>query len=160
MFLFNPYFIKYRICNFVFMNQEFSFQEIIESKEIIFYDGVCNLCNGSVNYILKRDKKKLFLFTSLQSEFSKEFLECHKELKEIDSIFLSKKNQVFTKSSAIIEIFASFSTFSKVFYIGYLIPKLIRDYLYENIAKRRYKWFGKTDNCSIPTPETKVRFLD
>ena len=133
----------------------------LENKSIILFDGVCNLCNNSVQFIIKRDKKHPFLFTSLQSDAAQELL-LHFTLKnsDFDSIILIQNNKVYQKSTAILQISRQLDGLWKLNYGFIIIPKFIRDFVYTIIAKNRYKWFGKKDHCMIPTQELKIRFLD
>ncbi|WP_299627311.1 thiol-disulfide oxidoreductase DCC family protein [uncultured Tenacibaculum sp.] len=130
-------------------------------KKIIIFDGVCNLCNQSVLKVIKLDKKNAFLFTSLQSEIGKEVLEHLKiDTSKIDSIILfDPKGKYYIKSSAALKIMSSFNGFWKLTQIFWLIPKALRNLVYDFIAKNRYKWFGKKDQCMIPTPELTSKFL-
>ena len=130
-------------------------------KKIIIFDGVCNLCNQSVLKVIKLDKKNTFLFTSLQSETGKEILEHLKiDTSKIDSIILfDPKGKYYIKSSAALKIMSSFNGFWKLTQIFWLIPKALRNLVYDFIAKNRYKWFGKKDQCMIPTPELTSKFL-
>lgn len=130
-------------------------------KPIIFFDGVCNLCNASVQFILKRDKEDKFLFASLQSGFAKENLPIGLSDSEgLQSIVLKKSDSILTKSSAVLTITRSLTGLWPLFYFFMIIPKPIRDWVYSIVAKNRYKWFGKKDYCMIPSPEFKNRFLD
>lgn len=129
-------------------------------KSVIFFDGVCNLCNGFVQFIIKHDKKAKFRFAALQSDFAKqELLKKDVSVGELSSVILLTEKGVFTKSTAALKIASQLSGFWKAAYIFIIIPKFIRDFVYDIIAKNRYKWFGKETHCMIPTPELKERFL-
>jgi predicted DCC family thiol-disulfide oxidoreductase YuxK len=131
-----------------------------DGKSIIFFDGVCNLCNSSVNFIIKHDKKKHFLFASLQSDAAKEILLQHNSKKiTFDSIILIKANKIYEKSTAALKIAKHLNNGLFLLYLFIIVPTFIRDYLYNTIAKNRYKWFGKKDSCMIPTKELKHRFI-
>jgi predicted DCC family thiol-disulfide oxidoreductase YuxK len=131
-----------------------------DGKSIIFFDGVCNLCNSSVNFIIKHDKKKHFLFASLQSDAAKEILLQHNSKKiTFDSIILIKANKIYEKSTAALKISKHLNNGLFLLYLFIIVPTFIRDYLYNTIAKNRYKWFGKKDSCMIPTKELKHRFI-
>ena len=130
-------------------------------KKIIFFDGVCNLCNSSVQFIIKRDYKNHFLFSSLQSEYASENLP--KQLVEeenLQSIILKSEDQTKTKSSAVLTIAKHLSGLWPLLYAFIIIPKFFRDWIYDIIAKNRYKWFGKKDTCMIPSSELKSKFID
>ena len=126
----------------------------------LLFDGLCNLCNSSVNFILKRDKVGKYKFVSLQSEIGIEL--CKKQninTNILDSIILIKNDSVFTKSSAILEILKDMPIGWSLFRIGIILPKFARDWLYDNIAKHRYRIFGKKDECPIPSRDVQDRFL-
>jgi predicted DCC family thiol-disulfide oxidoreductase YuxK len=135
---------------------------IPNDKKIILFDGVCNLCNSSVQYVIKHDKKDEFRFVAIQSELGRKIIK-HIGIsqKNIDSVIFYKPGKVYYyKSSAALEIAKSLGgifTYATIFRI---IPSGIRDFLYDYIAKNRYKWFGKNESCMIPTPELKSKFLD
>lgn len=127
---------------------------------VILFDGVCNLCNGSVLFIIKRDPKSQFYFAALQSDFG------NKQLKnfglpatELNSVLLIKGGTLYQKSNAALEIAKHLSGLWPALYIFKIIPPFLRDGIYTWIARNRYRWFGKKDTCMIPTPELKSRFL-
>jgi predicted DCC family thiol-disulfide oxidoreductase YuxK len=132
-----------------------------ENKSIILFDGVCNLCNASVNFVIKHDKKAQFLFASFQSDAAKEIL-LHFNLKKInlDSIILIEDRKIYEKSTAILRITKLLNGGFKYLYFLIAIPKPLRDWLYSSIAKNRYRLFGKRESCLVPSPELKNRFLD
>ncbi len=133
----------------------------MENKKIILFDGVCNLCNKSVAFIIKHDKKDIFRFASLQSEVGKKLIEERNiDRTKIDSIvFIDPGEAYFIKSSAALEIAKELSKYSWMRVFLYL-PENLRDFFYDIIAKNRYQWFGKKDACMIPTPELREKFLD
>ena len=127
---------------------------------ILLFDGLCNLCNGSVNFILKRDKLGKFKFASLQYEIGKKLTNKFDiDTNIVDSIILIKNEKVFIKSSALLEILKDLPIGWRVFRIGIILPKFIRDYLYDFVAKHRYRIFGKKDECPIPPKDIQDRFL-
>lgn len=132
-----------------------------ESKtHILLFDGVCNLCNSSVNFIIKRDKNINFNFAALQSEIAQDLLKKYDfKLKNLDSIILIKEGKYYLESSAVLHIVKKLDGAWKLFYVFIIIPKPIRDFIYKIIARNRYKIFGKKNKCLIPTPEIKDRFL-
>ncbi len=133
---------------------------IIMQKSIVLFDGVCGLCNSSVNYIIDHDHKDAFRFAPIQSEIAKKLLEPHGISNEtLNSIILIHKNKVYQKSDAVLIIVRYLKGISKVLVLGYVVPRFLRNILYDFIAKRRYKWFGKYDACRMPTPEMKAKFL-
>lgn len=129
-------------------------------NNIILFDGVCNFCDSSVNFIIDRDKKNIFKFAALQSEKGQELLDYFKLPKDdFDSFIFVANNKAYKKSSAALEISKRLGGLWIVFYPLVIIPKFIRDFLYSLIAKNRYRLFGKKDACRIPTPEFKQKFL-
>ncbi|CAM4297638.1 thiol-disulfide oxidoreductase DCC family protein [Gillisia limnaea] len=136
--------------------------ELPKDKKIILFDGVCNLCNNSVNFIIEHDKKDVFRFASLQSEIGQKLTsERGIDPEELDSIVLIEPGVAyFKKSTAALEISKELSGgYSMLKYFSFL-PEGLRDGVYDLIANNRYKWFGKKDSCMIPTPELKAKFLD
>ncbi len=127
----------------------------------MLFDGVCNFCNSSVNFIIDRDKEKRFLFASLQSDYAaKILLENGMGGKDFDSIvLLSPDGKIYKRSSAALRIALRLKFPWFLFYAFIIIPPFIRDFCYEIIARNRYKWFGKRDACRIPTPEERERFV-
>ncbi|QLE03016.1 thiol-disulfide oxidoreductase DCC family protein [Galbibacter sp. BG1] len=137
--------------------------ELEAGKKIILFDGVCNLCNSSVQFVIKRDDKNTFKFASLQSEIGKKLLaERGIDPAVTDSIVLIDPNVAYyTKSDAAIEIAKELGNGWQIFSVfDYILPKSIRDSIYSFIAKNRYQWFGKKEACPLPSPEQKAKFLD
>jgi predicted DCC family thiol-disulfide oxidoreductase YuxK len=129
-------------------------------KPVILFDGVCNLCNGAVLFVIRNDKKALFTFAALQSPFGQSQLKQF-SLSSVDltTILLLKDRAIFQKSSAALEIARQLDGLWPAFYFFKIVPYFIRDRVYDLIAKNRYRWFGKQDACMIPTPELKTRFV-
>lgn len=136
--------------------------KIPEGKKIILFDGICNLCNTTVQKIIKKDSKNSFIFAALQSNIGKKIItKLNIDLSKIDSIILYEQGSSYhIKSSAVLKIMNEFGGFWKVSQILFLLPKPVRDFFYNYIAKNRYKWFGKKDNCIIPSKELKSKFLE
>lgn len=132
-----------------------------KNKKIIVFDGVCNFCNSAVLKIIKHDSKNLFIFTSLQSEIGKEITNSlNIDTTKIDSIILFEtENNFHIKSNAALRILHLLGGFWKLTSIFKILPVSFRDSIYNYIAKNRYKWFGKKDNCMIPTQEMKSKFI-
>jgi predicted DCC family thiol-disulfide oxidoreductase YuxK len=129
------------------------------SHQVILFDGNCLFCNWSVNYILKRDTHKKFYFSSLQSKSAIEYLSYQENsIQNLDSILLVDKNTIHIKSSAALRIANQLTGLSKLLFAFIIIPKTIRDWVYDFIAKRRQLFF-KTKNCKIPSSEEKKRFI-
>lgn len=132
----------------------------MNNRMIVLFDGVCNFCNYWVNFLLKRDKKNIFLFAALQSESGQELLKKFSlATTDFDSFILIDGDSYQTKSDAVISIAKNLSGFPRLLVIGKFLPKVVRDFVYDLIAKNRYKIFGKRDSCRIPTAEEKEKFL-
>lgn len=129
-------------------------------KNIILFDGVCNFCNGAVQFIVKRDKKGAFKFASLQSEAGKELLSKCQLPQEIDSFVLVENNKCYIKSTAALRVCQRLKTPWNILSIFRVIPTPIRNTVYEYIAENRYKWFGKKEDCMLPSKELRDRFLE
>ena len=127
---------------------------------IIFFDGVCNLCNNSVDLIVRNDSGRHFRFASLQSSFAETFLRnTNHPADQLDSIILAEGTRIFTRSSAAVRIARRMDGLWKVVYLAIWVPRPIRDALYDLVARNRYRWFGKKNTCRIPKPEEFDRFL-
>lgn len=127
----------------------------------ILFDGVCNLCNGSVQFILKRDPEARFRFASLQSESGRRLVaENGLDPDVLSSVILLEDGKVYRESAAALRIARHMSGAWKLLRVFVLIPRPIRDALYRMIARNRYRWFGKSETCWLPTPELRARFLD
>lgn len=131
-----------------------------QPKSIVFFDGVCNLCNSSVDFMIKRDKNDRFLVGALQDETSKEILSQF-EVKEdyLDSIVLLENGKVFYKSTAALKIARHLAGLWPALYPLIILPQGLRDVVYDWIGQNRYKWFGKQNTCRLPSPEEKAKFL-
>jgi len=130
-------------------------------KIIILFDGVCNLCNGAVQFIIKRDRNEKFLFASLQSGFGKDQLKkSGLDPLSLQSILVIEGDSVFQRSDAALKIASRLDGIWSYFVVLILVPKMIRDGVYNFIARNRYSIFGKQDSCMIPTSELKTRFID
>ncbi|HMN49787.1 MAG TPA: thiol-disulfide oxidoreductase DCC family protein [Ignavibacteriaceae bacterium] len=136
------------------------FNQNEQHYKIILFDGVCNFCNFWVNFIIDRDKKNQFRFAALQSEIAKELLTKF-DLPEddFDSFILISQNKILKKSSAAFEIAKDLNGWLKIFSPLKLLPNSFNDFIYDFVAKNRYKIFGKRDVCRIPTEEDKIKFL-
>ncbi|HTD92346.1 MAG TPA: thiol-disulfide oxidoreductase DCC family protein [Chitinophagaceae bacterium] len=130
-------------------------------KPIVLFDGVCNLCNRSVQFILKRDKRKLFQFASLQGKRGQELLrKFDLPTNDFNSFILLEGNKIYTRSGGVLRILRRLGGGWSLFYAFIIIPPFIRNGVYNWIARNRYKWYGKREECWIPTPDLKSRFLD
>lgn len=130
-------------------------------KKIILFDGVCNLCNGAVQFIIKRDGGDRFRFAALQSELGQELCRArHIDTTQIDSIILIDPGiAYYVKSDAALEIARELRGYGWMPWLLGWIPRGVRDAVYDLVARNRYRWFGKKDQCMIPTPELQKKFL-
>jgi len=131
-------------------------------KKIILFDGVCNLCNRSVQYIIKRDKNDAFRFAALQSEIGEKLVSDRQiDTSKVDSIILIEPGVAYyVKSDAAIEIAKEIGGAWTMFRLFQWVPVSIRNIVYDFVARNRYSWYGKKDQCMIPTPELKAKFLE
>jgi predicted DCC family thiol-disulfide oxidoreductase YuxK len=136
-------------------------QNLPKGKKIILFDGVCNLCDISVNYVIKHDKNDLFRFVSLQSDLGQVILK-HIGINpiHIDSIILYEPEVAYYyKSSAALEIAKELKGIFTLATLFQIVPTGIRDFIYDFVAENRYKWYGKKEVCSVPSPELLAKFL-
>ncbi|WP_299681259.1 thiol-disulfide oxidoreductase DCC family protein [uncultured Tenacibaculum sp.] len=135
---------------------------IPKDKYLVLFDGDCNLCNSSVQFILKHDKKKQFVFTSLQGKTAEKIIDNFNiDTDKVDSILLfTPEENLFYKSTAALKIAYRLKFPVHLVTIFFILPRFIRDIIYDFIAKNRYKWFGKRESCYVPTPELSTKFLD
>ena len=130
------------------------------TPNILLFDGVCNLCNGFVKFVIKRDKKNIIKFASLQSDAGQKILlQHHLPVSEFQSFVYIANNKVLLKSTAALTLMKDIGGGWQLMYGFIIVPKFIRDYVYSIVAKNRYKWFGKQNNCMIPTKELMSKFL-
>lgn len=131
-----------------------------QAKSIIFFDGVCNLCNTSIDFVIQRDKSDRFLVGALQDDFSRKILSDYAVQKDyLDSIILLEKGVVYYKSTAALKIARHLSGLWPALYPLIFLPKFLRDPIYNWIGANRYRWFGKKSTCRIPNPAEKAKFL-
>jgi predicted DCC family thiol-disulfide oxidoreductase YuxK len=135
--------------------------QLPENKKIILFDGVCNLCEASVQFIIKKDKKDIFRFVAIQSDLGQEIIKnIGIDTSKIDSIVLYEPGKAYYyKSEAALKIAKDLGGMVTIFSIFSFLPKSISNLVYDFIAKNRYKWYGKKESCMIPTPELKAKFL-
>ncbi|MEI6152204.1 MAG: DCC1-like thiol-disulfide oxidoreductase family protein [Chitinophagia bacterium] len=126
---------------------------------IILFDGVCNLCNNTVSFLIKYDKNNIFKFAATQTKAGEDIIRQFSILNEGKSVIYIKDGIVFYKSDAIIEIAKQVNGWPHIFKYGFLFPKFLRDGIYSLIAKNRYFLFGKKETCMVPTEEDRNRFL-
>jgi predicted DCC family thiol-disulfide oxidoreductase YuxK len=130
----------------------------VTHKRIIFFDGVCNLCNGAVNFVIDRDPQGLFKLAPLQSEIATKYLD-KERISKLDSIVLYEDGKIYEKSTAALKIAKKLNGAWFLLYVFIVIPPFIRNIFYNIVAKYRYKWFGKRETCRMPTTDIKDRFL-
>lgn len=126
---------------------------------IVFFDGVCNLCQGSVRYLIKHDKKEVLKFASLQGNYAKDFVN-ETEIQSMQSILFFDGKMLYKKSTAVLKLSRLLGGWYQLLLLGYILPRFFRDWLYNIVAKNRYRWFGKKDQCMLPSIGFKNRFLD
>ncbi|WP_113664249.1 thiol-disulfide oxidoreductase DCC family protein [Pedobacter nanyangensis] len=128
---------------------------------VIFFDGVCNLCSGAVQFVIKRDHRHYFKFASLQSDFAKATLQhFHLKAAQGDSIVLLENGRLYEQSTAVLRIVKKLPGFWPLLYGFVIVPSFIRNAIYKWIARNRYQWFGQKKQCWVPTSALKSRFLD
>lgn len=131
------------------------------NKPVLLFDGVCNLCNGVVQFVIKRDPEGRFKFSSLQSNTGQELLEkFNLPTTDFESFVLIEGDRYYKKSTAALRLFKKLGGGWQLLYAFMIIPAPIRDFFYSLVANNRYKVFGRADQCWIPTPDLRARFLD
>lgn len=129
-------------------------------ERVIVFDGVCNFCNAFVNVVLDRDTREIFKFGTLQSPPGRDLLmQLHLPTCDYETFVLLEKGTVFTKSTAALRIFRELSGYWRWLYGFIIIPRPLRDVLYDFIARYRYRWMGKSDTCRLPSPKERTRFI-
>ena len=132
----------------------------MEQQPTILFDGVCNFCNGAVNFAIRHDKKGIIKFAPLQSAIGQQLLKQYNlPTDEMNSFVFIDNNSAYTQSTAAIKVCGYLNGLWPMCKGFLIVPKFIRDGLYNWIAKNRYKWFGEKESCMIPTPDVRARFL-
>jgi predicted DCC family thiol-disulfide oxidoreductase YuxK len=132
----------------------------MKQQPVILFDGVCNFCNGAVNFVIKRDKKAVIQFAPLQSEKGRLYMrQFGLPENDIKTFVFIEDNKAYTRSAAALKVCRYLGALWPLFYGLIIIPKFIRDGIYNFIAKNRYKWFGQKEQCMVPTPDVRKRFL-
>lgn len=128
---------------------------------VILFDGVCNFCNSAVNFVIKREKKSVLRFATLQSKVAHELIDSHSlPVNDLNSFVFIENGKIYTRSTAALRV-CRYLTGLWPLMVGFIIiPQFIRDGIYNWVSKNRYKWFGKREECMIPTPEVKAKFLN
>ena len=131
------------------------------TQPVILFDGICNLCNGAVQYVIKHDPTSIFKFAALQSDYGRQLLkENNIPADELNSFVLIQNNKVYTRSTAALKVARQLKGATSLLYGLIIVPRFIRDGVYKIIARRRYKWFGKKEECMVPADNLKKRFLN
>jgi predicted DCC family thiol-disulfide oxidoreductase YuxK len=129
-------------------------------QPVLLFDGVCNLCNAAVQFVIKRDPRSRFRFAALQSEVAQTMLRSIVSVApRTDSMILIEGDRAYTRSTAALAISRRLRFPWPLLSVFWIIPRPIRDWMYDIIARNRYRWFGRRDECSLPTPELQARFL-
>ena len=132
----------------------------MDNRHIVIFDGVCNVCNSAVKFVIKRDPAGVFAFTPMQSDLARQLLEGYPiDTVNIETVALLKNGQVFTYSDAWLEITKDLAGLWSLLRVFSIVPAPIRDYLYRLFARNRYRLFGRTEECMVPTPKLKARFF-
>jgi len=132
-----------------------------DPERILLFDGVCNLCNAAVGFILERDRRRRFRFASLQSEAGRRLLERHDlDADELSSLVLVEEGRAHVKSAGALRLARGLGLPWSLLYVFILLPRPLRDALYSLVARNRYRWFGRREACMMPTPERLERFLE
>lgn len=133
---------------------------MVSSSPIILFDGICNLCNRSVQFIIKHDKEKVYRFAAFQSKAGQKLLQQYNlPLKQYSSFLLIENNKAYSQSTAALKVAKNLSGLVKLAVVFNIVPAGIRNIVYNFVARNRYQWFGKKESCMIPTQELKARFL-
>lgn len=127
---------------------------------IILFDGVCDLCNRAVQFVIRHDRRGIFHFASLQSHTAKKLIPEHLLKSGFDSFILIEEGKIYTQSTAALKTAYRLDGMIKLLYGFIIVPAFIRNAIYNLIARNRYKWFGKRQECMIPSPDIRSRFLD
>ena len=130
----------------------------LKMRKIIFFDGVCHLCNGFIDTVISRDSDRKFLYAPLQGTTAQELLS-PLDQRQLDSVIYFENNLTFYRSTAVLKILQNLGGVYRIAMLGWLLPRPARDFIYDCIAKNRYLWFGKRDLCRIPTIEERAYLL-
>jgi len=131
-----------------------------EGKRLVLFDGVCNVCNALILFIIDRDPREQFVFAPLSSEIGRAALAKHGLAQpELDSVVLVEDGRAYSHSTAILRILGHLGGVWSLCWAGLVLPRFLRDWGYRYFARHRYAWFGKSDQCRVPTPELRRRFL-
>lgn len=133
----------------------------MKQPPVIFFDGLCNLCNAAVHFVIKRDPEGIFKFCSLQSPSASDLLANHNfQAKDLSSFILLQNDKVYTRSDAALKVARQLQSPLKFLYGFVIVPSFIRNGVYNFISKNRYRWFGKREECMVPNASLSERFLN
>lgn len=136
-------------------------EQVVDEHPVVLFDGVCNVCSASVRFIHARDPSQQIKVAPLQSETAKHLLERFGlRTDDFDTIVLVEGDRYYTRSTAALRIAKRLNALWPALYAFIIVPRFIRDAVYNFVAKHRYKWFGRKDQCMVPTPELRARFLE
>lgn len=136
-------------------------RDIPVGQSVILFDGVCNLCNGFVQFLIERDPKRRYRYASLQSEAGRALMRsAGLPADEINTVVLMEGGKAYTHSDVALRVSRQMGGLWPLATVFYIVPKFIRDAIYNWVARNRYRWFGKKEACMVPTPELKSLFLD
>jgi predicted DCC family thiol-disulfide oxidoreductase YuxK len=135
--------------------------EVVDGGPVLLFDGVCNLCNGVVRFVVERDPEGTLRFASLQSAVGEAVLDrLDLPADELETVVLLDGNRAYTRSAAAIRVGELLGGPYRVAGLGWLLPRRVRDWLYAVVAEHRYEWFGRKDQCMVPTPALRERFVE
>ncbi len=134
---------------------------VVEEGPVLLFDGVCNLCNGAVQFVIEHDPEGRIRFASLQSDVGRAVLDrLALPTEELETVVLLEGNRAYTRSAAAIRVCELLGGPYRAASVGWLLPRPVRDWLYAFVAEHRYEWFGRKDQCMVPTPERQERFVE
>jgi predicted DCC family thiol-disulfide oxidoreductase YuxK len=128
----------------------------MQNHPVIFFDGECNLCNGAVQFIIRHDRQQRFRFASLQGNFGRQTIPSSGEM---NTLYLLENKVLYSRSTAVLRIARQLDGLYKLAYFFIVVPRFLRDAVYNLVARNRYKWFGRQESCAIPTPELNRLFI-
>ncbi|MBC7921919.1 MAG: thiol-disulfide oxidoreductase DCC family protein [Ferruginibacter sp.] len=129
-------------------------------RHVVLFDGVCNFCNATINFVIDHDRANRFVFAPLQSEAGRQLLQTNGlDAAKLDSVVLLKNGVVHQKSDAALQIVRELDGPWSLLYVFRILPRFLRNFAYDILARNRYRWFGRRDSCRMPTPELRQRFL-
>lgn len=130
-----------------------------KTSKIVFFDGVCGLCNSFVDFLIKRNKRGQLKFSPLQGSAAQQLLK-EEYTQKLGTIVYYRNGEILTKSTAALRVYADLGGLRSIVFILFIFPRFIRNTVYDYIARNRYKWFGKKESCRIPSPEERQYFID